>query len=57
VFAEADMLTTSDVGMVLSQYLNSLARFKNAYTYQNSNWKWLWRTNGTKAIKVGDEEE
>jgi hypothetical protein len=42
-FDEVELPSTSDVGMILSQYLNSMTRFKKAYTYEDEfgdGWYW-----------------
>lgn len=36
-FAEDEMPTTSDVGMMLSQYLGSMGRFKVYHTFKEAN--------------------
>lgn len=51
VFSDDEMPTTSDVGMMLSQYLNSMGRFKNDHIYKGSDFKWYWRIAGDENIR------
>lgn len=58
VFDEADVPTTSDVGVMLSQYLNGMDRFQKGHTYQSSmNYKWYWRLAGDKSMRVDGQED
>jgi hypothetical protein len=53
VFVDDDLPSTSDVVVVLSQYLNSMSRFKSEHTYKDqSDYKWYWMTDGSDRIRA-----
>ena len=57
MFSEDEMPTTSDVGVMLSQYLNSMGQFKKSHTYYDSmDHEHLWRTTSSNAMRVDHEE-
>ena len=57
VFSEDEIPTTSDVGVMLSQYLNSMRRFQKSHTFYNSvKGAHLWRTSDGEVIRVAREE-
>ena len=43
-FNDEELPSSSDVGMMLSQYLNSMQRYKRDHTFRDPVLKWLWRT-------------
>lgn len=51
-FSEAEMPTTSDVGLILSQYLNSMGRFKADHTYKDG-YTYYWHSRGDDKIVAG----
>lgn len=55
-FSEDDMPTTSDVLMILSQYIDSLEAWRSAHVYEDTsdtyNRKWFWATSDSSSIKA-----
>lgn len=55
VFCEEEMPTTSDVTIMLKQYLAAMERFKKAYTYFDDDNTFRWKTTGHRVIEVDDD--
>jgi hypothetical protein len=52
-FAEEDMPSASDVGMMLCQYLESMDRFKTHHTFRELHGtRFYWHTKGADAISA-----
>lgn len=57
IFADDELPTTSDVTLMLSQYLSSMSRFQRTYTRHDDRFhKTYWKTKGNNEIQVGSEE-
>jgi len=56
-FTEESMPTTSDVGVVLSQYLTGMERFKKAHIYDIEYDGVYWRTHSHEKISAEDDAE
>ncbi len=53
VFADDELPTTSDVGMMLAQYLESMDRFKRAHTFREApGYTLYWSTKGDEPVEA-----
>jgi len=48
-FDEVDMPTNSDVGLILSQYLSCLERFRSENIYHENMGRWYWLIDNEKS--------
>ncbi len=53
IFDDADMPTSSDVVIILSQYLQCLEGWRSANVeYDDTNYRWYWKTDDGEMIKA-----